>query len=80
MFLSYYMSGECERCKPSIYFSLDLYSSQHTPVECVWSHTVLRVFMIHCYFKRYETHADLPISYMRGIMMEKTDRNPIAIF
>lgn len=47
---------------PSFFLLLFTHLNIHS-----WTHTVLRVFMIHCYFKSYEMHAVLPISYMEGL-------------
>lgn len=45
-----------------------------------WTHTVLRIFMIHCYFKSYETYAVLPIIDIEGLWWRRQIGTPLLFY
>lgn len=50
-------------------------------VRYLIKYTVLRVFMLHCHFKRTATHEAPPISYMEGLWWRrKIGPPPFAVF
>lgn len=74
MWYIWHFRGDLNDADPPLLFFSG--SSKHTLVDS----QSLGVSMIHCYFKSYETHAGLPISYMEGLWWRRQIGTPLPFY